>query len=456
MATAVPAGPAILPRSGLLRVLGLGFTLALGIGAMIGGGILRTPGSVVAQVPLPWLALLLWALAGFHALLTANIVAEVMTSVPKSGGLFNVAERAFGNIGALLVGWADWLLTVAAIAALSIACAEFLALIVPGVGRHITATGIGITVLLFALNWIGVREGSLAQIVASAAKALLLLGLIFLIFAFRPPAEAVTAAAPAAAPIGFFALVVAYQLIIGAYNGWANTVYFAEEDRNPERNIPRALFGTIFAVMAIYLLMNGALLYALPVDRLSTAELPVAMAIEDIFGRSSVTVVAIIAVVTVVGCINASIMIASRIMHGLGRDGFLPAATAHVNRGGTPDVAMALAAVVAIALALSGEFETVFLVLAAFALFVLVLVDLAFFKLRFSEPELPRPYRAKFYPWLPALALLIDLAVLLAFLASDLRSALFMAMAVALCIPLSMIARRGRARLNNRAAADPR
>ncbi|HEX8526214.1 APC family permease [Allosphingosinicella sp.] len=431
-------------RGHLLRVLGLGFGIAMGVGSVIGAGILRTPGTVLGHVPLPWLALGLWAFAGLHALLTANIVAELMAALPKSGGLFNVARRAFGEFGALLVGWTDWLSNVAAAAALAIVCAEFLAIIFPLLGAHLLPTGVAVALLLFALNWVGVREASFAQIVTSLAKAALLIALILLIFLFRPTPAARLDGGVASAPIGFFAIVVAYQLIVGTYTGWTGPAYFAEEERNPARNIPRAMFGALAAVIAIYLLMNAALLYALPADRLSASELPVALAISDIFGAASVAVVAAVAVVSVVGTINASIMMGTRILHGLGRDGLLPAATSRVNKGGTPDVAMALSAAAVVGLALTGQFETVFLIVGALSLAILALIDLAFFKLRWSEPELPRPWRARLYPWLPALALILDVGVLVAFLASDLDSALFMLGGIALCIPLTLIARLNR------------
>jgi amino acid transporter len=431
------------PKSGhLLRVLGIAFGLAIGLGSMIGGGILRTPGSVFENVPLPWLALSLWALAAVHAALTGNIVAELMTAVPRSGGLFNVAERAFGELGGLLVGWTDWLTNVAALAFLSIAAAEFLALIEPGLSAHVAPVAVAAVLIMVGINWLGVREGSAAQIATSAAKAVLLLGLILLIFLFTPP-QGAAARAPTEA-VGLAGLIVAYQFIVGAYNGWANTAYFAEEDKAPGRNIPRALFGSIAAVAFIYIAMNAALLYALPPGRLAGAELPLANAIETIFGPSSIAVVAIIAIVTVIGCINASVMIGSRILHGLGRDRFLPAAIAHVNRGGTPDVALLLTAALAVAMILTGTFETVFLFLGALALFIYALIDVAFFKLRWSEPDLPRPYRARLHPVLPALALTLDAGILILVLAADLWQAVFMIAAVAACIPLTLIARRAR------------
>lgn len=434
----------------LLRVLGLGFGLAIGTGAVIGGGILRTPGSVLGTVPSPALALTLWAFAGVHALLTANIVCETMLSVPRSGGLFNVAERAFGAFGAVLVGWTDWLFNVAASAALAIAAGEYLALVLPGLAGHVTAAGIAVALLLFVLNWIGVREGSAAQIVTSALKFALLIALVAAIFLLRPAAVAGPPAS-AAAPIGLFGIVVAYQLVVGTYSGWASPAYFAEEEKEPLRNMPRAIFGSLLAILAVYLLMNAALLYALPVERMTASDLPAGDAISDIFGRSSVAIVAVVALVSVLGTINAGIMLATRIFHGLARDGFLPAAAARVNRGGSPDVAVVVTAAATVALAASGQFETVFLLTGALSIAVMVIVDAAFFVLRWREPDLPRPYRARLYPWLPALALLLDLAVLVAFLIADAWSALFMAAGIALCIPLSLAAtRRRRAHVEER------
>jgi amino acid transporter len=441
IATTLSAHLNIRPRGQLLRVLGLGFGLAVGVGGVIGGGILRAPGSALNHVPLPWLVLFLWALAGAQALLGANVVAEVMTSVPRSGGLFNVAERAFGNFGALLVGWSDWLINAASVAALSIAAAEFVAIIFASLKPHVALLGAAIALSLSAVNWVGVREGKIAQIVTSCAKGVLLVAIVLLIMLFKPARAA--AQAPVAA-VTFVGVVVAYQLIVAAYGGWSAPSYFAEEDTDPARNIPRALFGSILAVAAIYLMMNAALLYALPVGTMRSAQLPASLAVANIFGHWSLIIVAAIAVVTVLSCTNASVMIATRILHGLARDGFVPRLISRVNRGGTPDLALATTGVFAVLLALTGQFETIFLITGALVVFVNALIDAALFKLRWSEPDLPRPYQARGYPWLPGLALILDLGLVVAFLFADLTSALYMVAAVGLCIPMTLIANRAK------------
>jgi len=444
IATIIPTPANVRTRGQLLRVLGLGFGVAVGVGGVVGGGILRAPGSALDHAPLPWLVLLLWALAGGQALLGANVVAEVMTSVPKSGGIFNVAGRAFGNFGALLVGWSDWLINTASVAALSIAAAEFLAIIDPALTPYISVLGAAVALALSLLNWLGVKEGKFAQIITTAAKGALLVAIIILILLFKP---APALAAKPVAAVGLVGIVVAYQLIVGAYSGWTSPAYFAEEDANPARNIPRALLVSILTVAAIYLTMNAALLYALPVGVMRSAELPVSIAIGNIFGHLSLIVVAAVAIVTLIGCNNASIMIATRILHGLARDGFVPRAISRVNGGGTPDLALAATGALAIVLALTGRFETIFLITAALTVFVNAMIDAALFKLRWSEPDLPRPYRSLGYPWLPGLALVLDLALVVAFLAADLKSAIYMIAALALCVPMTLVANKRRQRL---------
>ena len=438
---------------GLLRVLGPMFGLAVGIGGMIGGGILRTPGGVLQHVPVAWLALALWAVAGVHTLLGANVVSELMTAVPKSGGLFQVARRAFGSYGALLVGWTDWLQTFAGTAALAVATAEFASMLVPALRGHIATAGFVIALAIFALNWAGVRQGGAAQIATTAAKTALLVLVAVAVFLAPPIRPDAQAAATLAGSTGIVGLVVAYQLIIGAYSGWVIPGYFAEEDVDPSRNIPRTMIGSVIAVTALYLLMNAALLHALPLVAIGKSELPAAAAVGGVLGGKGMALIAGVAIVTVVGCINANVMVGTRILHGLAQEGFLPNWIARVNRGGTPDVALGLTAACTAALTLTGQFELVFLAMGALSIATTAIIDVAYFRLRWAEPRLHRPYRAIGHPVAPALVLVLDTGVLAAFLAADLRSAAFMAAGVAACFPLARLARRGRPRATAEAGA---
>ncbi len=429
-------------RTPLLRILGLAFGLAVGVGSMIGGGILRAPGAVIDAAPIPWIALGLWVVAGLQAMLSANVIAEVMTALPMSGGLFVPAKAAFGRPGGLLIGWTDWLNQVAAIAALSIACGEFVGLIIPSLRGHQGTVGAAISLCLFVINLAGVREGSAIQIFGSSLKFALLIGLAVAVF-LVPSSSAIESATARAVikPLSFWGMIVAYQLIVGVMAGWANPAYFSEEDKSPGKNIPRALFSSIVAVSIVYVLVNAALIHALPLQQLQSSELPIALALSKILGPLSIKIIAAAAIIIIVSANNANIMVGSRILYGLADEDLFPAAARRVNKGGTPSVALIITAVFSLLLALTGRFELVFLMMGALGLLPVIVAEASIFRLRKTSPDLPRPYLAVGYPWLPAIALFIDTALLLFFMLADWKSGLSIVAAVAICVPIGWLMR---------------
>lgn len=149
---------------------------------------------------------------------------------------------------------------------------------------------------------------------------------------------------------------------------------------------------SILFVAAIYLALNLSLLSALDMA---------ALVIENAFGRSGGVLVALLTIVIVVVAINAIVMCSARILYGLARDGlFLPVAT-KVNKGGTPHIALAITAAVAVPLIFSGAFAFLFKLTAALAIFAFFLYELSLFAIRCQQPDLPRPFRAIGYPFCP-------------------------------------------------------
>lgn len=433
-------------RGHLLRLLGVSFGVAVGVGEMIGSGILRSPSVIAASLHDSGAILALWSLGAVHAFLGANIMAELGTAVPRAGGAYVYAHRAYGDVGGLVVGWSIFASHLAGIAAASVVFADFLGLLWPPAAAHTAAVAIGVQLLLYSANAIGVREGRAMQEATSLVKALLLIAFAVAALWLMPANSSQTFAHFHLVPVGFVAFIGAYQLIKGAYSGWDASVYFAEENVTPTKSIPRALFFGLALTAAIYVLVNAALLHALGTDGTASSGLPFAIVLDRVGGTLASTLFVIGAMITVTSCANANIMIAPRVLFALSRDRLLPVSLQAVNEGGSPYFGFMLTASISIALAATGAFSLVFGLIGILTSVSGLLVGISFFVLRRREPDLPRPFRALLVPWLPALLVGIDGTLLVLFAVTDRRGAVFAAALCLLCVPLGLMAQRARIR----------
>lgn len=443
-------------RSGrLLRVLGVGFGIAVVIGGAIGSGILRVPGPVAAQLNDPVLIIAVWLLGGVYVLLGANCLAELSTMLPRAGGPYVYAGRAYGEYGGFVLGWGDWAQFMVSQAAITVVFAEYATALVPALAGH-TATVTVVAILGFsAFHTVGVRAGGVAQQLTSLLKVLALLAFVAACFWFGGAATAgrsapAVAGAPANWPILLIAMLVSMQMVFQTYSGWNSAVYFAEEDVNPGRNLPRALFGGVLLVIGVYVLVNVALLRVLPLNVLAGSKLPAADAMQAVLGGHSAQIVTLLAAVSLLGILNAGFMNAPRILFALGRDGWFSCRAQAVNSGGTPVVAVWVTATVLAGLALSGTFERLFLLAAFFGVLIDSSMAVALFVLRRREPALPRPFRAFAYPLAPLAYALIALVIFVGFLINDPLGSLASIALIAASYPLyRMLRRRQRAIARN-------
>ncbi|HSU25801.1 MAG TPA: APC family permease, partial [Pyrinomonadaceae bacterium] len=333
------------PSGKLLRVLGVGFGLAIAIGATIGVGILRNPGAVAQQLGSYWPIMIAWVLGGVYCLLGANYLAELAAMTPKAGGFYVHAHRAFGDYGGFIVGWSDWGNNTLAGAYIAVVFGEYAsALFMPGRLWGRVVCSVGVLAVLAGINLIGVRSGSGVQKLTSLLKALALLAFVVVCFVYGgSSASAAAQAEPAAQPHGLsanlIAYVLAFQVILGTYDGYYNPIYFAEEDTDPSRNISRSMFGGILLITVIYVLVNAAILYILPISKVAASTFAGGDAMALVFGERAGQIVTVLALLSLIGIINAVMMSTPRIMFALGRDGLFTAKADEVNQGGTPAVA---------------------------------------------------------------------------------------------------------------------
>ena len=408
--------------SGLWRILGVGFGLAVIIGSTLGIGILRTPGLVAGELQLPATIIAMWVGGGVYTMLGAICLAELGTLAPQAGGYYVYARRAFGDWVGFAVGWSDWITYCAVLAYVSIGMSELVAELVPVPGG-VRPLAIAILVGFVGLQWVGLRVSKWFQEWTTALKCVAFLALIIAALALAGDARAAAPAAPGS-PLSLGGVVSALQAIVITYAGWQSGLYFAEEDRDPTRNLPRAMIGGVLAVIVIYVLVNVALLVILPVADLAASKLPAADAAQRLVGGRGRDVITVLSIISLPPLLNAIMMIGTRILFALGRDRLVWAGTSDVNRGGTPGVATLATTAVAIVLIATGTFQRLIAIAAFFLAVNYAICCLALVVLRRREPDAARPFRAWGYPWSAAIVVVGALAFVAGALVGDTTDAL--------------------------------
>lgn len=425
-------------RGRLLRVLGVGFGIAVIIGNTIGAGIFRAPGSIAEQLPHPALFLGVWILGGLYALLGAFSLAELGAMIPKSGGQYVFARYALGEYAGFIVGWSDWLSTCGSAAAVSLVIGEFAGALFPGLAEKTVVIAATVAIVFAVLQWRGVIWGSTTQNITSLLKAIAFLVLIVAAFAWGGQGSLTTKAAGFSTEIGLLAaLVLSLQAVIYTYDGWSGVIYFSEEITNPGRDIPRSMVSGVLTVIAIYLLVNLALLYVLPISKIAGQDFAAGAAASVIFGRYGDTVFRSLTILSMLSAINAYHLMSSRVLFAISRDGLFAKKVAEVNEGGTPTLALFTSAAVAVLFIVFGQtFERVITVLAFFFVANYTLSFVSVFVLRRREPTKERPYRAWGYPWTTALALIGSVLFLAGAVASDTTNSLYALALLAVSYPI--------------------
>src|SRR5262245_48515532 len=434
-------------RGQLLRVLGFSFGLAVIIGNTIGAGILRGPGTIAAQLPNTWLFVGVWLAGGLYALLGAISIAELGAMIPRSGGQYIFARYALGEYAGFIVGWSDWISTCGSTAAISLVLAGFTRALFPTLIGSNTVLGIaaGAAIGFALLQWRGIVLGSLTQNITSLLKTLAFVILIAAAFIFGGRASP-TENHTQSGPVGFallVAIVLSLQTVIYTYDGWTGVVYFSEEVKDPGRDVPRSMIGGVLSVIAIYLLVNLALLYVLPVGQIAGKDFAAGFAAQVLFGSRGDTIFRLLTIVSMLSAINACQLMATRVLFAMSRDGLLSQRVATVNRGGTPALALFLSTLVALVFIFFGQtFEQVITIVAFFFVAAYSLSFISVFVLRWREPEKARPYRAWGYPWTTGIVLVGSMLFLAGAVASDTRNSIYALLLLGVSYPVFLLLKR--------------
>ncbi len=280
----------------------------------------------------------------------------------------------------------------------------------------VRAVAAGAVLVLAAANYRSVLWGAAIQNASTAAKLAALAALAVLAFLFGDAsAGALAGTRTGLTPERWGGFGLALIAVLWSYDGWGELLYAAGEVKDPGRSMPRALIGGSLAVVAaVYLLVNAAYFWVLPVDEVAASELVAADAATRVFGQAGASAVAALVMLSTFGALNGALMGGPRVFYALAEDGLFFRKVGEVHpRFETPHVAIALAGVLGVAYVSVRTFEQLAeaFILGLWPFYILAVW--AVFRLRRTRPGHPRPYRTWGYPWVPLVFLLASVAMLL-------------------------------------------
>ena len=406
-------------RGHLLRILGLGFGMAAVVGSVIGQGILRSPGVVANATGSRALIITLWVASAVISCLNAFAWVELGAALPRAGGAYAFVRRAFGGKAGLLAAFALLVSLLATGGFLNFVVGEFLVRLGVGGGSISPGVfGVGALLLYALVNASGTRISGFSQILLSSAKALTILGLVIALFA-APGAAPESQAHPAMLRDGWLPLGTALMVTLSTYGGWWNLSYYGEEMQDPGHAVPRAMFGGILGVAALYIVVNLAMLHVMTPNQMAGSNLVAADAAGIVFGPQGDFLLTCFGVLSVGAVANLSLMTTTRLTYAIARAGILPRVLSVVGRRGTPIRAMLMVVAAVMLLILTGSYLTLVSLSATIFLPVMIAVAVAVIVLRKKEPDLARPYRVPFYPWTLYLSIAVILALMTVYIAQD-------------------------------------
>ncbi len=433
----------IAPAPGLLRRMSLLDATSLVIGAVVGSGIFMTSGFILQDIPSAGLLLVVWVAGGLITMSGALSFGELGAMFPRAGGQYIYVREAFGPWAAFFYGWGFfWFIMCGGIAALAVAFAEFAGYFFPvlspqnvlfradvfGFAYSLSGGQLIAAAAVLVLTWVnsfGISSGKRVQNALTFFRVGLVAFLI--VFGLLSSRKAgITGAGDLFPAVGgglwtalrHFGL--ALVAVFWTYDGWYSVSCTAEEIRKPEKNIPLSLFLGTLAVTVIYVLVNLVYVLALPVERMKGVARVGEQVATQLFGPSVSFWFAAAILISIFGCLNATILYGPRVYYAMALDGafFRGMARLHPKRR-VPTAALYGQAAWTVVLCLSGTYRGLYEYVVSAVLLFFAASGLALFVLRRKRPDIPRPCRTPGYPVVPAFFILASLAIFLNTVASQ-------------------------------------
>jgi basic amino acid/polyamine antiporter, APA family len=425
----------------LARKLGFFDATMIVVSGIIGGGIFINPYVVADIVGTPFLILATWVAGGVIALCGAFVFAELSTVMPRVGGQYAFFREAFHPLLGFLHGWSLLLIIQSgATAAIAVACAQYLCRLSHLPPGAVVPLAVGILMGLAAFHATGIKPGSILINIVTAGKSLAIAALV--VGAFVVARDSGLTFTPLAPPrleggrliSAFFAALVP---VMFSYGGWQNACFVAEEIRDPERNLPRAILVGVGLVIAVYLGANVAYVHVLGAPALAATTTPAADVAAALFGPTGGDLVSALIVVSTFGFLNLGLMTAPRVYYAMATDGLFFRVVGRVSpRTRAPVAAIVIQGLLASGFALTKTYEALlrYAVFADWVFFALAGVALLVFRRKL--PGAARPYPTPLYPFVPLLFVFAGAAIVANMFVTDLANAVAGTCIIALGVPV--------------------
>jgi len=413
----------------LIRGLGLWSATAIVIGDMIGTGVFLVTSDMARAVGSLLLVFAAWIIGGLIVLFGAFCYAELGAAFPKAGGNYVYLNRGLGPLWGFLFGWmSSFLDRPVAMATLAAGFLRFLGFLFPVVATPLFTARFGryefgftaaqplaalVVIAATAVNYLSVRFGGSIQVLLTSLKmgAILLIVVAGVLFGTQKSIRM----APSVAPFGLGvigAVLTALVPVMWAFNGFNDLGDLGEEIEHPEKNIPRAIILGLLTVGGLYLLANVAYFQVLPFSAIAQSQHVASDVVQSFAGSRGARWLTIAMAISALGALHVVVLTGARIPFAMARDGvFFQFAQRIHPTFRTPSGSLIFLGSIGAVLALSGTYEELY-ALFVFAVWIFfALTAIALLRLRKTEPDLTRPYRAWGYPVTPLIFLIAAIAL---------------------------------------------
>ena len=432
---------------GFARRLTLFDATMIVISGIIGSGIFINPYVVAQKVHTPFLILAVWIAGGVIALFGAFVFAELSTVMPRVGGQYAFFHEAFSPLVAFLYGWGLLLIVQSgATAAVAVAFAQYVARLVALPEGSTPWLAAAILLTLAGFHALGIKPGAVVINLLTFSKTLAIGALI--VGAFVLTKNSGLTWKPLVPPeLGGVSLLSAFFAglvpAMFAYGGWQNLNYVAEEVKEPQRNLPRAILIGVFCVIAVYVSANVAYVHVLGAPDLAATKTPAADMASRLVGETGAKVISLLIVISTFGFMNLALLSAPRVYYAMAADGLFFRSLARLSsRFRAPTASILLQGGIAAVYALANTYDRLlsYAVFADWIFFALAGASLIVFRRTLAEA--PRPFPVPAYPWVPLLFILAGAGIVLNIFFTDTRNALIGTAIFALGVPVYYFWRR--------------